>query len=137
MDKKEQKIDDKELKKKFNEYSKIRMRLKKHGDANRVDKAGRKAINRSTEEKKEMQRQYYQNVIKPKLQKQREQDLANKPPKVKTSEEKRQKNRRYYLEVVKPKLQAKKLEAQKLKELIEERNRLKKLLEEQKNKNEI
>jgi len=96
------KIDDKELKKIFNEYMKIRMRLKKHNDPNRVDKSGRKPVIRTDEERKQMQRAYYQTVIKPK----REREKALKPPRLtKSTEDKKEYNRQYYQTVIKPRLQ--------------------------------
>ena len=113
-------------KKKFNEHMKLRMRLKKHGDPDRVDKAGRKNLNRTSEEKKELRKKYYNDVLKPRIQAKRSKEHAQKPPKVaKTDAEKKESNRNYYLTVVKPKLEAKKL----LKSLEKERDRLKKLLE--------
>jgi hypothetical protein len=117
---------DETLKKKFNEHMKLRMRLKKHGNMDRVDKAGRKNLNRTPEEKKELRKKYYNDVLKPRIQAKRAKEQAQKPPKVaKTDTEKKESNRKYYINVVKPKLEAGKL----LKTLEKERDRLKKLLE--------
>ena len=95
---------DQELKKQFNEYAKIRARVKKYGDPNIVNK---RVAQKTEEEKKEWRRNYYLNVLKPK----REAEKALKSPKVvKTSEDKKQANRRYYLEVVKPRKEKQKKE---------------------------
>jgi uncharacterized membrane protein len=117
-----------ELKKQFNEYAKLRARVKKHGDPNKVNK---RIPEKTEEEKKEWRRNYYQNVLKPK----RDAEKALKPHKVvKTSEDKKQANRRYYLEVVKPKIEARKEKQKKEKELKQKLQELEKKLEEEKQK---
>lgn len=68
---------DAETKQTFNQYMKLKMRLKRHGDINTVKKTGRKKIERTDEERKELQRKYYREVVAPRLKARREADKVN------------------------------------------------------------
>lgn len=85
-----------EDKKAVNHYFKLQMRLKRHGSVDAVNKRGRKAI--GTEQKLANRRKYYQEVVKPRLEAEKQEKIKNgtyvqkkrtgRPKKNKTEDEK-------------------------------------------------
>jgi len=62
-------------KKAINHYFKLQMRLSRHGNIDTVNKAGRKAI--GMEQKLANRRRYYQEVIKPRREAEKEEKIKN------------------------------------------------------------
>lgn len=64
-----------EQKKAINHYFKLQMRLKRHGSIDTVNKRGRKEI--TIEEKMANRKRYYQEVVKPRKEAEKQEKIKN------------------------------------------------------------